>query len=129
MIAGLPGVLEGRGLKNRHRDRAADQRLRLAGVNQLGVEPFDKSRHAASDATTFITRRVRENRYRRSSSLVCLGMASARAAPVRAEPVRAVQRRRVEASALCKKLVKPSPGGAIEFCIMIKLICPRWYSP
>ena len=41
----------------------------------------------------------------------------------------APDRRRVEASALCKKLVKPSPGGAIEFCIMIKLICPRWYSP
>ena len=50
VVAGLPRVLVGRGLKYRHRDRAADERLRLAGVNQLGIESFDKSRHGASDS-------------------------------------------------------------------------------
>src|SRR5260370_5531119 len=62
VVAGLSRVLVGRGLKNRHRDRAFDQRLRLARMNQFGLESLDKSRHAASDVTTFITRRLTENR-------------------------------------------------------------------
>src|SRR5215470_2026995 len=38
-------VLEHRGLKNGHADRAADSRRRLAGMDQLGFEAFELPGH------------------------------------------------------------------------------------
>ncbi len=47
-VLGLPGVLEGRGLENRHGHGARKPRMRVAGMNQLG---FDLQEYSPEGST------------------------------------------------------------------------------
>lgn len=40
MVARLTGVFKGSGLKNRHADCTADERFRLTGMDEFGLEVF-----------------------------------------------------------------------------------------